>query len=189
MLVSVILNAVLFLLVLGCLIYVLVKSDSRKSFFRYFTTLSNLLCALASAVVIVCQLCGGLPMWAIVFKYVGTCAVTVTMMTVLLFLLPLSKDWKLVLWGGDLVLHLICPLLALVSFIFFEKQPMPAWVIILGVLSVVLYGLLYCRKVIFAPEERRWNDFYCFNMHGKWKLSCVLMLLGSALIALALWAV
>ncbi len=188
MLPSVILNAADILLVLGCLVWGLKKSDTPGRFFRYFTTLSNLLCALSAAVVTACLLCGDLPAWALILKYVGTCAVTVTMLTVLLFLWPISGDWKLVLWGGELILHLICPLLALVSFIFFEKLPMPAWVVALGASPVLLYGALYCRKVVFAPEGRRWEDFYCFNVRGRWWLSGIIMFTGAALVALALWA-
>ncbi len=134
--------------------------------------------------------CAPLPLWALAFKYAGTCAVTVTMLTVLCFLCPVSGNWKeLLLESVDMMLHLVIPLLALVSFIFFEKTAMPAWMIALGVLPVVLYGILYCRKVVFAPEDKRWDDFYGFNRKGKWLLSCFLMLAASALIAFVLWVV
>ena len=191
---SLILNACLVLLVAGCLITGLrrvVRSGQRIARqFRFFTTLSNVLCALTAAAVIAAWLVAeALPMWAIILKYVGTSAVTVTMLTVLLFLGPLSGAWKELLSGEELFLHLICPLLALVSFLAFEKQPMPAWTIALGVAPVFLYAALYCRKVIYAPEQRRWEDFYGFNHNGKWPLSYAFMLLGAGIVAFVLWVV
>ena len=183
-------NAAIIAVNIVCVIGGLVKTKPPSRQFRYFTTLSNLLCAAASAAVILLwAIKGALPMWTVVLKYAGTCAVTVTMMTVLLFLGPASHEWKLLLTKEQLFLHLICPLLAIVSFVFFEKTRMPAAYIAIGALPVVLYGLLYCRKVVFAPEERRWDDFYGFNKDGKWPLSCGAMAAAGALIALILWAV
>lgn len=188
MLPSMIMNALIVMLVAGCVIKGLMIASPRGKLFRFFTTLSNLLLALSSAAVLACSV-SPLPLWAVVLKYAGTCAVTVTMLTVLLFLGPVSQGWKGLLTGLELILHLICPLLALVSFIFFEKTDMPAWTIAVGAAPVALYGLLYGYKVVMAPEERRWEDFYGFNRGGKWALSYVLMLLATALIAFALWAV
>ena len=164
------------------------KCEPKSRMFRYFTTLSNVLCAIASLIVAGFALCGNLPLWVLLLKYVGTAAVTVTLLTVFLFLGPSSHDWKGLLYGPVLFLHLICPLLAIVSFLVFEKTAMPAWTIVLGAAPVPVYGVLYMRKVVYAPEERRWEDFYGFNRNGKWVLSFALMTLGGALIALALWA-
>ncbi len=189
MIASVILNACTVLFVLVSILVDLRRAESAAKLFRYFTTLSNVLCAIASLTVLVFQLLGGLPFGVLLFKYIGTAAVTVTMLTVFLFLLPVSHDWKGLLTGPELFLHFICPALAILSFLAFEKTAMPAWIIALGVAPVVLYGALYLRKVVFAPEASRWEDFYGFNYNGKWKRSLVLMMLGAALISLALWAI
>ena len=191
---SIILNSLIVLMVLWTLAAGYVKlrraKDRPARLFRYFTTLSNLLCVIASITVVTAWAGrGALPLWTVVLKYVGTCAVTVTMLTVLLLLGPVSGEWKMLLWGGDGILHLVAPVLAIVSFLAFEKTAMPAWVIALGVCPVALYAVLYCRKVIYAPAERRWEDFYGFNAKGKWPLSAAVMLLGSAAVAFALWAV
>lgn len=186
---SVILNSAIVLLNVGCLIIGVKKADPPSRLFRYFTTLSNLLCAAAALLVVITRLCGGLPMWAELIKYVGTAAVTVTMLTVLLFLLPVTRDWKSLLSGIELVLHLICPLLAIISFLAFEKSSLPAWAIALGVLPVLLYAALYCRKVLYAPAKRRWEDFYGFNRGGKWQISGLLMIVGAAIVAFVLWLV
>ncbi len=187
---SLILNAANVALVTGCLIWGIRVSDPVRKLFRYFTMLSNLLSAAASIAVVIAWLCGGLPVWVQLLKFAGTAAVTVTMLTVLLLLAPLSHEWKDFLSGAQLLMHLICPLLAIVSFLVFEKtRPMTAWAIAVGVAPVALYGILYWYKVIFVPEERKWPDIYSFTRIGKWPLICLLMLSGTALISFALWLI
>ena len=188
MITSLILNILNFVLVAGCIVWGVKKADPWTRLFRYFTTLSNVLCAIASLVAVVFGLCGPLPLWALLLKYTGTAAVTVTMLTVFLFLGPTSHDWKGLLTHAELFLHLICPLLAIVSFLFFEKTAMPAWSIVIGALPVPVYGAWYLYKVVFAPEAQRWEDFYGFNRGGNWPRSAVAMVGGTALVSLLLAA-
>ena len=183
------LNAANALIVTGCVIRGWMISDPKYNVFRYFTTLSNMLCAAASVVLVVFAAIGRIPEWAVLLKYVGTVAVTVTMLTVFLLLGPVSHDWKGLLTGLELFLHLICPVLALVSYIVFEKTDMPAWIIALGTAPVLLYGALYLKKVIYSQEGREWKDFYGFNANGRWPLSFALMLLGAAAVSFLLWLV
>lgn len=194
--VSIIINAAIILINAVCTVRGLKLTQPPAKHLRYFTTLSNLLCAIASAFVIALfAIKGSLPMWTVILKYAGTCAVTVTMLTVLFFLGPASHEWKLLLTRDQLFLHAICPILAIISFLFFEKRAlpvwsfMPVWTIVIGVLPVVVYGAVYCRKVVFDKSEKRWDDFYGFNVGGKWPYSCGAMMLTGALIAFALWAI
>ena len=188
---SLILNILNAAIVAGCIIWGVKKTDPWTRLFRFFTVLSNVLSGIASIAVAICWLCcGAWPFWALLIKYMGTAAVTVTMLTVLLFLGPTSHDWKGLLSRADLFMHLICPLIAIVSLLVFEKTArMPAWTIAVGAAPVPVYGVLYMKKVVYSPEEKRWEDFYGFNRGGKWYLSFGLMVLGGALIALALWAI
>ena len=82
--------------------------------FRFFTVLSNVLCA--AAALLMCF--ASAQPWIWLLKYVGTAAVTVTMLTVLLFLGP-SMGYGELLKGRDLFLHLLTPLVALLSFCVF----------------------------------------------------------------------
>ena len=153
--------------------------------FRFFTVLSNLFCALAALLLLLCELFGAMPLWATTLKYMATVSVTVTFLTVLLFLWP-SMGTIHGLWDGpEFVMHLSTPLLAIFSFLFFEQKGLSAWIIPLGILPVLLYGCLYFNRVIIA---RTWEDMYGFNRGGKWRLSFVLMLLGTAVVATLLWA-
>ena len=151
---------------------------------RYFTSLSNLFCALSSLLLLV-SLPGGTPPYPVwLLRYLATAAVTVTFLTVMVHLGPML-GYKSQLSGVCFYLHLLGPLLSLAAFCFFERfYPLPLGTALLGVLPVLLYGVLYLHQVVRAE---RWEDFYGFNKSGKWPVSFGAMLFGTFLICLLLW--
>ena len=54
-------------------------------------------------------------------------------------------------------------------------------------IPVVLYAQLYSYKIFLAPDGKRWDDFYGFNRNGKWRVSYLLMHLGTAIICIGLY--
>ena len=181
------LNAVIFAVTLVITLSFFFKEKTwspqyAAKIFRYFTLQSNVLCA--AAALLMC-FAGGQP-WVWLLKYVGTAAVCVTMLTVFLFLGPCLGGYRKLLEGRDLFMHLLTPLLALVSFCVFERRGLSLRASLLGLVPVVLYGGLYLYKVVYAPQAKRWDDFYGFNRGGRWPISFAAMLLGSFLICLAL---
>ena len=48
------------------------------------------------------------------------------------------------------------------------------------------YADLKEYRIIYAPEERRWEDFYGFNGGGRWKVSFTAMMIGAFLISMGL---
>ena len=164
--------------------------ERGKFALRFFTTLSNILCAAACLLTALAINAGGIPEWIWMLKYIGTAAVTVTMLTVLFFLAPSfgKGALKVLLSGTDLFMHLITPLLALVSFCVFEKRGMTFCQSLWGMLPVVLYGPVYLYKILFALPEKRWDDFYGFNKQGKWPVAFAGMVLGTFLICMGIMA-
>lgn len=164
----------------------------RCATFRYFTTDSNILCALscAAAVPYLLMSIGGgavnLPSWIHGFRYAGTVTVTVTFLTVMFFLGPVFGYGKM-LGGSGLWLHLLCPLMTLVSFLWSENNA-PVGSVLPGILPVVLYGLVYLYQVVIR-KENKWDDFYAFNRGGRWPLSMVAMFAGALIISWALLAI
>lgn len=156
--------------------------------FRYFTVLSNVLCAVSALVMAISQASGSVSPGVVMFKYLGTLSVTVTLLTVLFFLGP-TIGYKVLLSGRDLYLHLIGPLMAIISFCFLEKRGLSLGTALLGLLPVILYGSVYLYKVVFSPEDRRWEDFYGFNKGGKWPMAFAAMMLGTLVVCLIFWAV
>ncbi len=142
--------------------------------FKYFTVLSNVFCAAAALLMCLAPA----REWVWTLKYVGTAAVTVTMLTVVFFL-GSTLGYRKLFTGTDLFMHLVTPLLAIVSFCLLERRGLRFSTALLGVLPVLLYGGLYLYKVLCAPPEKRWEDFYGFNRGGKWPISYAAMLLGA----------
>ena len=163
------------------------RKSPVKVVLRFFTALSNLFCAAASLAVAAARLCGTVPNAVLVLKYVGTSAVAVTLLTVMLFLGPFVYDYKKLLTGPDLWLHLICPVLAVVSLLAWDRPAAPFGVVLLGVLPVFLYGAFYLCHVILMPPEKRWEDFYGFNRNGRWYVSYAAMTAAAFLISAILW--
>ena len=155
-----------------------------KRAFRYFTTQSNVLCAISALFMCLFPEAD----WTYYLKLMGTAAVTVTMLTVLIFLGRLY-GYKVLLIGSDLFMHLITPLLAIISLCGFVRRGIGFLTSFIGIIPVVLYAPLYLYNVVYAPEDKRWEDFYGFNRNGKWPVAYAVMLAGNALICVVFYAV
>lgn len=195
---DVILNFLVVLIMVALLVMLYRKihrtmPEKWKEAFRYFTTLSNMLSAAACLLTGFFAALGDVPEWVWLLKFVGTAAVTVTMLTVFLVLAPsIGKGWEKELLTGqvsDFFMHLISPLLALVSFCVFERRDLAFPQALLGVIPVILYGALYLYKIRYAPEGKRWPDFYGFTRGGKVFLPFAGMVAGTFAICMILMLV
>ena len=155
--------------------------------FRFFTVLSNALCAVAALIMVISQAVGAVSPAAVLVKYLGTVSVTVTLLTVFLFLGPTQGGYRELLRGENLYMHLIGPLLAILSFCLFEKRGMSFGAAMLGLLPVLLYGAGYLYRVVYAPQRRRWEDFYGFNRGGRWPVAFAAMVGGTLIVCVLLW--
>jgi len=153
---------------------------------KYFTVQSNLLCAMVSLVCAVWSLFRPEPGWLLIVKYAATCAVTITFVTVFCYLGPRFRNWDFLLSGANLWMHLICPLITIASLLLRVPVQFPFAVTFAGLAPVVLYGLLYVKKVILDPPARRWEDLYGFTKGVNWKLSLTAMLALSFAVGTAL---
>ena len=163
--------------------------------FRYFTIDSNILAAIACAITAgfsVRSLKRGkdaVPAWALTLKFVGTVAVGVTFFTVAFFLGPILGYGAMVA-GANLLLHLTSPVLAMLAYIMFDSGDRLRFPHALtGLIPTVIYGALYFVMVVVLGENNGgWQDFYSFNVGGRWYVSVAAMLLATLAIASALWA-
>lgn len=144
---------------------------------RFFTILSNLFAGVAAFLIFITL--PRSPYWIWIGKYIAACSVTVTFLTVMLFLGP-AFGYKAMLSGRDFYLHLCGPLLSLLSFVFLERfYTLSFSTALLGIIPVIVYGLIYWYKVVL---KSRWDDFYGYNKNGKWPVSMAAMFVGSFLI-------
>ena len=168
----------------------------------FFTNLSNIFLAVSCVIMLVYNIKNVIndryefPKWAYTVKYVAVCATSLTMFTVVLFLSPLmvyiGRSYFDLFKNNSLFLHLISPLFALISFIFFERiEKLEFKRTFLGVVPTVLYSIFYVIMVVIIGEANGGlPDFYGLTFGGrKWMIviSGSVMLLGSYLISYLLW--
>ncbi len=153
--------------------------------FKYFTTDSNILAAAASLVYLVFLVRkvlypeAKIPHAVMTFKYVGTVAVTITLLTVVFFLAPVScmkgglGNFFWFFQGNTFALHFSTPVLALISLLFFEGEDGYSFRDSLyTLLPTVVYSVVYLILVVFV---RVWTDWYGFTFGGKNALAPVSM--------------
>ena len=192
---SIVINAIIF--IATCIIVLLYfrkdgvwDIENGLKQFRFFTVLSNCLSGIAALLMAIGQIRGDVSQFVFMMKYLGTVSVTLTFLTVLLFLGPTQGGYVKWFFDGDFFYtHLIGPLLALLSFCLLARRKMSFGSAMMGLLPMLLYGAVYLYKVMFAPENRRWEDFYGFNKAGKWPIACVGMVAGASLICVLFWRV
>lgn len=148
--------------------------------FKYFTTDSNILAALGSAVYL-CYIVRGkrAPQAVTVFKFVGTVAASITLLTVVFFLVPVAaiksgnlNSLPLFFKGNVFVLHLSTPVLAILATTLLEKEEkISRKEALLGIMPVLVYGIVYMTMVVLEV----WTDWYGFTFGGRlWLIPIVL---------------
>ncbi len=165
------------------------QSGARR--FVYFTIDSNVLAALSALIALPFKFrrlirSRPLPTPLLILDLTSTCAVTVTFLTVILFLGP-TIGFSTMYVGNSFWLHLICPLLCIVSFVFDSESDKRIRIphALFALLPVIIYGAVYFMEVIVIGG---WQDFYGFNAGGFWYVSAIVMLAATFLIALGLRA-
>lgn len=122
--------------------------------FAYYTNLSNFLAFFASSVCFVCLVKnlfvgGKLPNFAVKLKYFAVTSLAVTVSVVLFALLPVllyssggTVNGSVKITVSSLLLHLVCPLLAFVSFVAFERTKLSFSLVVFAALPTLFYGLV-----------------------------------------------
>ena len=166
----------------------IILSDSLVEIFRFFTVDSNLLMAII-AFIFACfeisVLLGkkkDIPKNMYVFKLMGTVGVTLTFLVVFLYLSWIVKGGAYtMIINSNLFLHLINPLLSIITFVFFEKSDKLKFSdTFLGLVPMGLYGIYYLGNVITHVENGKVPfeyDWYCFVQNGLWHIVIVLPLI------------
>lgn len=165
--------------------------------FRYFTMLSNVLAAIAAAIVaafdakaLVCEE-ENLPRWVLILKYAGTVAVTLTFVTVVVFLSPMVEamgyGYFSLFRNENFLLHFLSPVLAILSFVLFERiEDFKFIETLYGVIPTVLYSFVYLPMVVIGAEKGGWPDFYMLTFGGRmWVAPISLIVMYGATFGLA----
>lgn len=169
----------------------------KWTMFAYYTQDSNLVALVASVVYefyAVRKICGksDIPSWAVVFRYVATCCLTLTFLTVIFVLIPMTginNAAHLLLDGSMLYVHLICPVLAIVSFLLFERDETVGKRALIAALSpTFIYSIIVVALNIFNKLEGPY-PFLLVHKQPVWQsVMWVIIMVGmSFFIAWILW--
>ena len=142
--------------------------------FRFFTVQSNVFAAIMSAITVGFNVRNIVkdeyvfPKVLMRFKFAATTSVTVTFLTVIFFLSPMfalgGKGYFTLFEGNNFFLHFTTPVMAILTFILFERTEMKFVETLYGVLPTFLYSILY---VLTVAVFQVWEDFYGFTFGGK----------------------
>lgn len=191
-------NAAIVVTILGAVIWYFIPGNvdvigsTRLRSFRYFTTDSNLLIALAATIRIIFLLKARhdellkLPVWFRRLHYAATVAGAVTFFEVLLFMSPVAMylgGVKAALGcyrGNVFILHFLAPLMMMLSFVITDKEYHPTRKeTIISMLPMMMYGSVYFVMVVVL---KAWPDFYKFTFNGRYEMVpivIIVMFLGT----------
>ena len=126
-----------------------------------FTNDSNVILLLSSVIMLVlgikgiCKKTYEFSIWARIIRLCGVLGTTLTFLIVMFYLLPIFGT-AMISWYSMTALHIICPVLGLVSFLFFEHgKPIKIKFSVIGIIPIIVYAItiipLVALNVISAP--------------------------------------
>ncbi len=168
------------------------------SIFKFFTIDSNILVGITTLIMAIYEIIylkskKEIPKFVYILKFMGTASVTLTFLVTALFLAPFSVfNYFDFYMNSNLFLHLITPIVSVISYIFFEKCELSFKSSFLGIVPMALYAIYYVGMIVPHIENGTVSydyDFYGFLRGGVSTVFWVvpLMFIVMYLISLVLW--
>ena len=140
--------------------------DRASGLFQYFTTNSNMLTALGAGFIVPFAVEGirkkrfTYPKWLAMIHYCGTICTTLTMVVAVGMISWF--DPELAFGGYNIFLHIVCPLMVLVSFFFVDAGlRFTVRDAVYGIIPLLIYEAVYAYEVLLVGEENGgWPDMY-----------------------------
>lgn len=163
--------------IVGGLIKYALNNESIFNHFQYFTTDSNLLTLVAICMITPYAIEGyrkkrfSCPKWVAHFLYCGTTCVSLVMFFTIFFI-----SWsnpELAFTGFNTFLHIICPILIIISFFMIESgYKYTIKDCFLCIIPIFIYELIYLVEVVFIGEANGgWADLYMVATYTPWWFS------------------
>ncbi len=208
---SVILNSLIFIFTLFATITMIigfkfmgqfeVLSERNFKSFKYFTVDSNVFAGLVSLAYVIYKFTASgkksekLPKAFYILKLAATTGVTLTMMVTVFYLAPTSDGNFLGYFkNSNFFMHLITPLLCIISFIFFEAAEAQKLVMsITGIIPMMLYSFFYTPNILLHLENGKvvktydWYNFLAAGVQSVWYVVPLIYFI-TWIFALGLWA-
>ena len=175
-------------------------SATKIEMFRFYTVDSNVLMGIVSLLFLISEIqilrCKKEKISRLLYilKLIGTVGTSLTFLTVVLYLGPISKNGMLSMFlNANLFFHLITPVLSIITFIFFEKtSKLDFKCTFLGIIPMFIYGIVYTTNVLIHANNGKIDpiyDWYHFVQGGMYQLLFVIpiMFIVTYIISFMLW--
>ena len=171
--IAAVINLAVFCIVVGCLFSLIDSYNNDNNRFIYFTNISNLLVgliSLANVIFLSLSIAKNKIYVRPVFSLIKVIALSMTTLTffIVLFVIGPLDGYAKNYTGRNFFTHLVVPVLALISYLFFEEKLQSKWkTSILILIPLVIYSILY---IVCAIVLHYWPDIYHINKQGLWYL-------------------
>ena len=174
---NLVLSLIANVLLLAILTWALCGIRNKRNIFKYYTYLQNFISILVSTffVIAVAADCMNVPRLLTAakgFRYVATCGLVVTMFVFTFLSITCRADKNRILCSDckpgypyrlvNIVLHYIAPVLAVISFLWFEKPIVltdSLWTAIVAIPSI-----LYWAAYLILTVTKKWDEPYSFSV-------------------------
>ncbi len=162
-------------------------------FFRFFTTIANLITAVSAAFIVPYAVEGVkkkrfiTPSWLSVMHFCGTICTTLVFIFAITFIL--STNPEMAVGGNNLFFHIVCPIAIFISFELVESghdyKPKD---IIFSLIPVFIYSVVYLIMVVFVGKDNGgWEDLYMLNTYTPAYISLPLVWILAAAVAFIIY--
>ncbi|MBO7135235.1 MAG: hypothetical protein J6V73_01265 [Spirochaetaceae bacterium] len=145
-----------------------VLSSANAKAFKYFTVDSNVFAGIISLVIMIVQLLidkgkgrlKKIPKLLHLLKLAATTGVTLTMLVTAFFLAPFQYDFFSLFMDSNLFLHLVIPLVCIVTFVFFEPADISTAQTFAGTVPMLIYAIFYSTNIILHLQNGQTSHDY-----------------------------
>lgn len=145
-----------------------VLSSANAKAFKYFTVDSNVFAGIISLVMMIVQLLidkgkgrfKKIPKLLHLLKLAATTGVTLTMLVTAFFLAPFQYDFFSLFMDSNLFLHLVIPLVCIVTFVFFEPADISTAQTFAGAVPMLIYAIFYSTNIILHLQNGQTSHDY-----------------------------
>ena len=177
-----------------------VVEKTKIEMFKLFTIDSNLFMGIVALIFVVLeyQVLKGkrkdISKNMYILKLMVTTAVGLTFFVVFAYLGPITKGGIMsMLRNSNFFLHLVIPVLSIITFIFFEKtDKIKLRHVFLGLVPTLVYAIFYLTNILIHMENHKVSptyDWYWFVQNGVWTALIVasIIILITYMISFILW--
>ncbi len=158
--------------------------ESGFACFKYYTQDSNLFLMFTSLLYVISLLiCDKkIPHFVSLLKYAATTSVVITFLTVVTILAPVMGGYKAMLLDGTMLIHhLICPIFAFVTFVFFEKHNLNGLKdALISMIFTCLYGVVAVTLNIFKIMDGPYPFLKVYDQTILMSIFWLILMMGSS---------